>query len=151
MAETSTTSTTDRPPAQGGIDAIADRQLQELDRRARRDPAERGDLSIADRVVEQVAILAARQVPGVARIGSGLERAVGRNFPRAQAHVAGTRVRVVVQIAVIWPAALPDVAAAVRENVSERISTLVGMQVDAVDVNATKVVHAQPRQDRRVS
>ena len=150
MAETSI-STTDRPPAQGGIHAIADRQLQELDRRARRDPAERGALSIADRVVEQVAVLAARQVEGVAVTGSSLERAVGRHFPRAQAHVAGTRVRVVVQIAVIWPAALPEVAAAVRANVSERISTLVGMQVDAVDVSAAKVVHAQPHQDRRVS
>ena len=125
--------------------------MQELDRRARRDPGERGDLSIADRVVEQIAVLAAQQVEGVAVLGSGLERVVGRNFPRAQAHVAGTRVRLVLQIAVIWPAALPQVAAAVRDTVAERISTLVGMHVDAVDVNAAKVVHAQPRQDRRVS
>nr|WP_269327477.1 Asp23/Gls24 family envelope stress response protein [Kineosporia mesophila] len=125
--------------------------MQELDRRARRDPAQRGDLSIADRVVEQVAVLATRQVPGVAVTGSGLERAVGRQFPRAQAHVAGRRARLVIQVAVIWPAALPEVTAAVRDSVHERVSTLVGMHVDAVDVSVVKIVHTQTHQDRRVS
>lgn len=115
-----------------------------------KEPGERGSLTIGDRVVEQVAVLAARQIDGVATTGTGLQRAVGRDFPRAEAHVAGQRVRVVLQIAVTWPAALPQVTAAVRESVSERVSTLVGMHVDAVDVHAAKVVHAQPRQTRRV-
>lgn len=120
-------------------------QLRELP-----EPGERGRLSIADRVVEHIAELAARQVDGVATTGSSLERAVGRQYPRAEAHVAGHRVRVVLQIAVTWPAALPQVAAAVRDSVAERVATLVGMHVDAVDVSAAKVVHAQPRQTRRV-
>jgi uncharacterized alkaline shock family protein YloU len=120
------------------------------DRPALREPSERGHLTIADRVVEQVAVMAARQIDGVAVTGSGLERAVGRNFPRAEAHVAGRRVRVVMQIAVTWPAALPQVSAAVRDSVQERVTTLVGLDVDAVDVSAAKVVQAQPRQTRRV-
>ena len=115
-----------------------------------REPAERGRLSIADRVVEQVAVLAARQVEGVAVLGSALERAVGRNFPRAQAHVAGRRVRLVMQVAVLWPSALPEVSAQVRESVRDKVSALVGMHVDAVDVSVAKVVHAQPHQTRRV-
>lgn len=115
-----------------------------------KEPSERGHLTIADRVVERVAVMAARQVDGVAVTGSGLERAVGRSLPRAEAHVAGKRVRVEMQIAVTWPAALPQVSAAVRETVRERVSTLVGMHVDAVDVTTAKVVQARPREARRV-
>ena len=113
-----------------------------------REPGDRGQLTIADRVVEQVAVLAARQIDGVATTGSSLKRAVGRQYPRAEAHVAGHRVRVVLQIAVTWPASLPQVAAAVRDSVAERVTTLVGMHVDAVDVSATTIVQAQPRTRR---
>ena len=110
----------------------------------------RGSLTIAQKVVEKVAVVAASQVDGVADIGSVLERTLGRDYPRAEARVAGDRVRLSVDIAVVWPAALPSVAVAVRDAVSERVSSLVGLQVDAVDVTAGKVVQAQPRQTRRV-
>lgn len=101
-----------------------------------------GRLVIADRVVERVATYAAAEVDGVASIGSALERAVGRAYPKADAHIAGDRVRLSIDVAVVWPASLPQVATAVRQHVHDQITALVGLHVDAVDVTTAKVVHA---------
>jgi uncharacterized alkaline shock family protein YloU len=114
------------------------------------EPADRGRLTIADRVVERVAVYAAAEVDGVARVGSTLEHAVGRRYPKADAQVAGQRVRVSVEIAVEWPAALSQVTGSVRRTVRDRVESLVGLEVDAVDVTAAKVVQLDPRTRRRV-
>lgn len=113
------------------------------------EPGRRGSITIAGGVVEHIARLAANEVDGVAGVGSGLDKVVGRRYPKADADVAGSRVRLNVQIAVAWPYPLADVCARVRETVTTRLSELTGLSIDAVDVTAAKVV--QPEQPTRRS
>lgn len=114
------------------------------------EPGGRGRLVVADRVVERIATIAAREVSGVTQVGSALERAVGRQYPKADAQVAGDRARISVEIAVAWPTSLADATAGVREIVRARLGDLAGLQVDTVDVTAAKVVHDDAPTPRRV-
>lgn len=114
------------------------------------DPGERGTLVVKDKVIDRIAVLAATATPGVERHASGLDRVTGRDLPRTDVTVAGGHVRARVDIAVTWPQSLPTVAAAVRDTVTERLTALAGLTVDAVDVAVTTVVAAQTQQDRRV-
>ncbi len=114
------------------------------------EPESRGRLDIADRVVERIAMYAAAAVPNVVQVGSTLERVVGRQYPKASADVAGRRTRIGVDVAVAWPAALTEVLLAVRDTVRSQVHDLAGLEVDAVDVTAAKIVHVQPAMPRRV-
>ncbi|NUO91780.1 MAG: Asp23/Gls24 family envelope stress response protein [Dermatophilaceae bacterium] len=114
------------------------------------EPGRRGRLDIAERVVERVAVIAAAEVEGVRRVGSGLEGIVGRQYPKATAQVAGGRARVRLDIAVAWPVPLGRTAGAVRDHVGARLESLVGLTVDAVDVTVASVVPDAPREQRRV-
>lgn len=111
------------------------------------EPGNRGSLIVRDRVVATIATHAALEVAGVSRYASGLDRVTGRDLPRVQVHVRGTRVRAEVDIAVDWPRSLAEVAAAVRSRVTERLDTLSGLQVDAVDVRVPTVLAAQATDD----
>lgn len=113
------------------------------------DAGDRGRLDIADRVVEKVATIAATEVDGITKVGQGWERILGRRLPKTDATIAGGRVRINVEIAAVWPTPLADLTARVRDNVSARVSELVGLTVDAVDVTASDVVHRNS-QERRV-
>ena len=57
------------------------------------EPGQRGSITIADGVVEHNARLVANEVNGVATVGSGLDKVVGRQYPKAAADVAGSRAR----------------------------------------------------------
>ncbi len=114
------------------------------------DPAERGRLDIAERVIERLATIAAGEVPGVRRVGSGLEGVVGRQYPNVRAEVAGGHARVRVDIAVVWPAPLGRTAAAVRDRVRDQLQSLAGMTVDAVDVTVATVTQPAAPNERRV-
>lgn len=114
------------------------------------EPEQRGRTIIENAVLEHIAVHAALDVSGVAATGSDLEKLIGRRLPKADAHVAGTRARVQVEVAAAWPHPVATVAAAVREHVSERLLALTGLQVDAVDVEVTRVIHSPQAQQRRV-
>ena len=114
------------------------------------EPAERGRTVIGDAVVERIAVHAAGGVPGVVEVGSGLDKVVGRHYPKASADVAGGRVRLHLEVAVAWPSPLADVCADVRDTVTDRVTELTGLSVDTVDVTAAKVIHASPPPTRRV-
>jgi uncharacterized alkaline shock family protein YloU len=114
------------------------------------DPAERGRLDVADRVVERVAGIAACEVSGVRSVGSGLEGVVGRQYPKVRAQVAGGHARVQLDIAVDWPVPLASTAAQVRDHVRDRLTTLVGLAVDAVDVTVATIAPAAASEHRRV-
>ncbi len=94
--------------------------------------------------MEHIARLTANEVDGVATLGSGLDKVLGRRYPKANADVAGSRARLNVQIAVAWPYLLADVCARVRDTVTTRLAELTGLSIDAVDVTAAQVV--QPGQ-----
>jgi len=116
----------------------------------RAEPADRGGLAIAERVVQKVAAFAAGEVDGVVSTGSGLDKLLGHRYPDADATVAGGRVRIQLDIAVAWPYPLAQVCGEVRDHVRARVSALSGLTVDAVDVTASKVVHAAQPEPRRV-
>ena len=114
------------------------------------EPGGRGRLEVADRVVVRIATIAASEVEGVVRTGSGVDQILGRRYPHAQAAVAGGRARIHLDIAVAWPHPLGDVTASVRRRVHEQVSDLAGLAVDTVDVTASSVVHVPPPEHRRV-
>lgn len=110
----------------------------------------RGDLLVADRVVQKIAGIAAGEVRGVVSTGSGVDQLLGRKYPHADATIAGSRARIQIDIAVAWPYPLSQVSSQVRDHVTDRVNDLVGLTVDAVDVTVSKVVHASAPQPRRV-
>ncbi|MBT9257747.1 Asp23/Gls24 family envelope stress response protein [Phycicoccus sp. KQZ13P-1] len=114
------------------------------------EPDQRGRTIIEDAVLEHIAAHAALEVTGVTVTGSELAKFIGRRLPKADAHVAGTRARVQVEVAVAWPQPIPTVASAVREHVTARLVELTGLSIDAVDVEVTRVVHNPAPQERRV-
>ena len=114
------------------------------------DPAERGRTVIGDAVLEHIAVHAAGEISGVVKTGSALDKVIGRRYPKADAQVAGTRARVHVEIAVLWPCPLAEVTARVRDTVATRLTELTGLTIDAVDVTAATVIHEQPPTTRRV-
>ncbi|WP_404351825.1 Asp23/Gls24 family envelope stress response protein [Phycicoccus jejuensis] len=114
------------------------------------EPDQRGRTIIEDAVLEHIAAHAALEVTGVTVTGSEVAKLIGRRLPKADAHVAGTRARVQVEVAVAWPHPIPTVASAVREHVTAQLVELTGLSIDAVDVEVTRVVHNPAPQERRV-
>lgn len=117
------------------------------------EPGSRGRLTVADRVVQRIAEAAAAGVDGVAPrtssngslagdVTTAVGGALGRSLPRASCVRAGTRVRVEVEVATLWPRPAAEVAALVRDGVAERLQTLAGVRVDAVAVTVAKVVRS---------
>ena len=111
---------------------------------------DRGRLVVADRVVERISVIAAREVPGVVSTGSALGGALGRRYPRAEADVAGQRANVHLHLAVAWPTPLATTAQGVRDRVRTQVHDLAAIEVDAVDVTIAQVVHEEPQTERRV-
>ncbi|MGI8523442.1 MAG: Asp23/Gls24 family envelope stress response protein [Nocardioides sp.] len=105
-------------------------------------PEERGDLTIADKVVERIASIAAREVEEVADMRAGWTRMYS-SLPKATAKVAGGRARIGVEVAAAWPSSLPGVTAEVRDHVNHQISRLTGVTVVAVDVTIADVIHLE--------
>lgn len=107
-----------------------------------------GKNTIADGVVEKVAGIAAREVPGVHDLGNGAARAIGaiRNAINAQDRGQGISVevgekQVAADITVVaeYPVALQKLADSIRSAVSEAISSVVGMEVAEVNVTISDV------------
>lgn len=105
-------------------------------------PEERGSLTIADKVVEKIASIAAREIEQVTDTRAGWTR-MYRSLPKATAKVAGGRARIGVEVAASWPSSLPTVTAQVRDRVNEQITDLTGVTVVAVDVTIADVVHLE--------
>ncbi|MCZ4517427.1 Asp23/Gls24 family envelope stress response protein [Rhodococcus ruber] len=98
------------------------------------DPGERGSLEIKHKAVERLAVLAARGTESVTDRNPGLRVLGGRDLPKADVTINGTRVRAQVAVAVTWPSPLAKVAANVRAAVARDLSELGIYTVDRVDV-----------------
>ncbi|WP_298805288.1 Asp23/Gls24 family envelope stress response protein [uncultured Pseudokineococcus sp.] len=115
------------------------------------DGADRGHLVVADRVLQRIAVVAAREVDGVAPDdgGSGpLGRLFSSGYPAVEVDQAGSRVRVQVDVAALWPRPAAQVAGGVRDAVARRLGELTGVRVDAVTVTVRDVVRRHPRQQQ---
>ena len=105
--------------------------------------------------MEKVAACAAAEVPDA---GSSAPRVLGHSLARAGAGALGTRktslsglpkvsadvdgstVALDLSISVRWPASVPAVTSAVREQVRRRVRALTGMTVLEVDISVTDLV-----------
>lgn len=100
------------------------------------EPGERGRLDISPRAVERIAEAAALQVDSVTRQSATF----GRGIPKAHAVLAGNRVRLGVEIALVWGRQLAEIAAEVRTRVADTVADLTALGVDAVDVHIVTVL-----------
>ncbi|TCC32155.1 DUF6286 domain-containing Asp23/Gls24 family envelope stress response protein [Kribbella sindirgiensis] len=96
---------------------------------------DRGRLEIAQRAVERIAEITARNHGAVVR----RDAVLGRGLPKARAVIAGQRVRIEVQVAAAFGVPLNEVAAEVRRNVAADVERFTGLGVDRVDVDLSAV------------
>ncbi len=109
-----------------------------------------GTTTIADTVVQKVAGLATREIPGVYDLGSGTARALSalrERIPGATAS-AGQGVAVEVgekeaavdlQVIVEYGVAITDVSRSIRRNVITSIEQMTGLEVVEVNINVSDV------------
>ncbi|WP_162248355.1 Asp23/Gls24 family envelope stress response protein [Rhodococcus sp. Leaf278] len=114
------------------------------------DPGERGSLEIKHKAVERLAVLAARSTESVTDRHPGLRVLGGRDLPKADVTITGTRVRAQVAVAVTWPSPLAKVAANVRAAVARDLSELGIYTVDRVDVTVQCVPAEDTVEEGRV-
>ncbi|MEU6104543.1 Asp23/Gls24 family envelope stress response protein [Streptomyces flaveolus] len=114
-------------------------------------PATRGRTTIADGVVEKIAGMAAREVPGIHALGGGLSRTMGavrERVPggRAASVTRGVKVEVGerqsaidLSLVVEYGVAITDTVAEVRENVIAAVERMTSLEVVEVNVAVTDV------------
>lgn len=100
----------------------------------------RGKLEIRDRAVKRLAEHAALDTPGVHAYAGGLDKITGRDLPRSRAVTSADRVRVWLEIAVVWPFPVAEVARQVQRNVTAALGDYAGLRVDGVDVAVAHVL-----------
>ncbi|MFF0163958.1 Asp23/Gls24 family envelope stress response protein [Streptomyces sp. NPDC005263] len=124
-------------------------QTRKTARRGGGDPGDRGRTSIADGVVEKIAGLAAREVPGVHAMGSGLSRTFGAvrdRVPGGSSVTRGVKVEVGevqtaldLEIVVDYGVPIGDLAKAVRENVIAAVERMTSLEVVEVNIAVSDV------------
>ncbi len=113
---------------------------------------ERGKTSIADAVVAKIAGIAAQEISGVHNMGAGAARALGAlkeklpmgsSGPSASQGVSvevGERQAAIdVDLVAEYGVSIPDLAQAVRDNVSQSVERMTGLEVTEVNVNVDDV------------
>ncbi len=111
---------------------------------------ELGDTTIAETVVQKIAGIAAREVPGVHAMGNAARRAFDQlteRIPGSQTNVSGgvsvekgeRQAAVDVSIVVEYGVSIVDVADAIRRNVIQAVEFGTGLDVIEVNVNVTDV------------
>jgi uncharacterized alkaline shock family protein YloU len=124
-------------------------QMRKPTRRGGGAPATRGRTTIADGVVEKIAGLAARDVPGVYDLGSGLSRTFGAVRDRVpggsratrgvKAEVGEVQTALDLEIVVEYGVSIAELARAVRENVIAAVERMTGLEVVEVNIAVSDV------------
>ena len=127
--------------------------------------SERGSTTISDTVVSKVAGIAALEVEGV-QMGGGTARAVGGFWDSVTGGGGGHQARgvsvevgeqeaaVALSMAVEYGKPLPQLSAAVRNNVISRVESLTGLRVVEVNITVNDVLlpeQEQPQQEQQRS
>lgn len=110
---------------------------------------EQGDTTIADTVVEKIAGIAAREVPGVYAMGGAAGRAISGLTQRVSGKSnvsSGVKIEkgerqatVDVAIVVEYGVSIVEVSNKIRESVITAVEYATGLQVVSVDVNVSDV------------
>jgi uncharacterized alkaline shock family protein YloU len=109
-----------------------------------------GQTKIADVVVQKIASLAAREVPGIRSLGGGTARTIGAlrgRIPGAgtshgqgvTVEVGERQVAVDLDVLIEYGVAIPDLARTVRENVITSIEEMTGLDVVEVNISIVDV------------
>ncbi|GAA1672236.1 Asp23/Gls24 family envelope stress response protein [Fodinicola feengrottensis] len=109
-----------------------------------------GTTTVSDSVVQKVAGLAAREIPGVYDLGGGAARAfsaIRERIPGASAsagqgvsvEVGEKQAAVDLQILLEYGVPIADVANAIRRNVINAIERITGLEVVEVNINVSDV------------
>ncbi|SDS92612.1 Uncharacterized conserved protein YloU, alkaline shock protein (Asp23) family [Friedmanniella luteola] len=109
-----------------------------------------GDTTIADTVVQKLAGIAAREVPGVYSMGNAARRAFNQlteRIPGSQTNVGGgvsvekgeRQTAIEVSIVVEYGVAIADVSERIRQNIISAVEHGTGLEVLEVNVNVTDV------------
>lgn len=114
----------------------------------------KGTTSIADGVVSKLATMAAREVEGVSRMGDAVQGAIGGLVGRfrgeghdttgVEVEVGQTQVAVDLQIKVMYPHPVHEVAQKVRESIVKRMTEMTGLEVVEVNVAVLDYDFPQP-------
>jgi uncharacterized alkaline shock family protein YloU len=123
-------------------------------------PGSRGRTTIADVVVEKIAGMAARDVPGVYALGSGFARSMGsvrERMPGAGSGKSVTRgisvevgelqAAIDLELVVDYGVSITDVAAAVRENVVSAVERMADREVVEVNITVSDVKLPEDEED----
>ncbi len=120
-------------------------------------PESRGRTTIADSVVEKIAGMATREVPGIHSLGSGMARTLGAvtdKVPGGRPSVSrGVKVEVGerqaaidLDVVVEYGFAIVDIAADVRTSVITAVERMTGLEVVEVNI-AVDDVHLPDEED----
>lgn len=112
--------------------------------------SELGKTTIADRVVQKIVALAAREVPGIHDLGGGAARTLGAIRERipgsSQASGQGVTVEVGesqaaadLEVVTEYGMSIADVARSVRRNVISAVEGMTGLQVTEVNLSVIDV------------
>lgn len=100
------------------------------------EPADRGELALADKVISSIVTQVVASVSGSTPASAGIARLLGRSYPRVDVDVAGKHVRVGVETAIAWPQPAAEVCRTVHDTVVREIQHLTGLTVARLDVTA---------------
>lgn len=132
--------------------------------------SDRGQTTIADGVVTKVAGLAAREVPGVHDLGGSATRAIGNVGQRVglgdqrtqgvSVEVGEREAAVDLTLTIEYGESIPQVADAVREQITKRVEGITGLSVTEVNITVNDLYfpgeddhedHQEPAEPPRVS
>ncbi|MEV8533190.1 Asp23/Gls24 family envelope stress response protein [Streptomyces sp. NPDC051211] len=122
-------------------------------------PETRGRTTIADSVVEKIAGMATREVPGIHSLGAGMARTFGAVRDRVpgghpsvtrgvKVEVGERQTAVDLDVVVEYGVAIVDVAADVRVNVITAVERMTGLEVVEVNI-AVDDVHLPDEEDEQ--
>lgn len=111
-----------------------------------------GRTAIADNVVAKIAGMAAREIPGVYSMGSGLARRVGQlralvpgqdeNNQATQGvsvEVGETEAAIDLDVVTWYGESIVEVTEAVRANIIDRVESMIGLKVVEVNINVNDI------------
>ena len=118
------------------------------------DPAERGTLTVDEKVVERVAGYAVTLVDGASAaprrvLGVTVSEATADTGASVKARVDGHTATIDASVAIGWPASVRSVSTQLRDRVREDVERLTGVHVDHIDVDVVSLT-APPARRRRV-
>jgi uncharacterized alkaline shock family protein YloU len=120
---------------------------------------ERGNTNIADSVVSKIAGIAAQEVDGV-RMGSGASQTASNLLGSITGSGGGSQTQGVsvevgqeeaaldLTLTAEYGKSIPQLAEAVRRNVSNRVESLVGLRVTEVNITVQNIFFPQQEQEQ---